>query len=163
MCALARWGCAIGLCWLVVLGLHPADAQKSFAQRGDPQHGRELFERVWTPGSMPAGGDGLGPMFNERSCVACHFLGGVGGAGPNQHNVDLITGLPPKNATNHVGPLPPKDASDRWWDSLGLVHPGLARVTSVMLHKYSTSPGYADFRERVLGRSPLPMLRVGTP
>ena len=94
MCALARTrGCEIGLCWLVVLGLHRAISRKSFAQRGDPQHGRELFERVWTPGLMPAGGDGLGPMFNRRSCVACHFLGGVGGAGPNQHNVDLITAL----------------------------------------------------------------------
>ena len=26
-------------------------------------------------------GDGIGPVFNAKSCVACHFQGGVGGAG----------------------------------------------------------------------------------
>ena len=34
-----------------------------------------------------AGGDGLGPVFNERSCVACHFQGGVGGGGDSTKNV----------------------------------------------------------------------------
>ena len=44
--------------------------------------GRVLFEHEWTPSDPMAGGDGLGPVFNERSCVACHFQGGVGGSGP---------------------------------------------------------------------------------
>ena len=45
--------------------------------------GRELFVREWLPGdSRSHGGDGLGPMFNESSCVACHNQGGVGGGGP---------------------------------------------------------------------------------
>jgi CxxC motif-containing protein (DUF1111 family) len=58
--------------------------------KADAHRGRELFERVWTP-EKTAKGDGLGPLFNERSCVACHSLGGVGGAGPNSKNVDLLT------------------------------------------------------------------------
>ncbi|MDC6679389.1 hypothetical protein OEZ78_28405, partial [Leclercia adecarboxylata] len=33
-----------------------------------------------------AQGDGLGPVFNAKSCVACHFQGGVGGGGANEHN-----------------------------------------------------------------------------
>jgi CxxC motif-containing protein (DUF1111 family) len=48
--------------------------------------GRELFEREWTPNDPLAHGDGLGPVFNARSCAACHFQGGLGGGGELQHN-----------------------------------------------------------------------------
>jgi CxxC motif-containing protein (DUF1111 family) len=34
-----------------------------------------------------AKGDGLGPVFNANSCLACHFQGGVGGGGDAVHNV----------------------------------------------------------------------------
>src|SRR5207249_798669 len=54
--------------------------------------GRELFTREWLPGDPRShAGDGLGPVFNARSCVACHHLGGVGGAGPRQMNVRVIS------------------------------------------------------------------------
>src|ERR1700712_3045838 len=44
--------------------------------------GREIFLREWVPGVPgPLGGDGLGPVYNDTSCVACHNLGGIGGAG----------------------------------------------------------------------------------
>jgi CxxC motif-containing protein (DUF1111 family) len=49
--------------------------------------GLVLFEHEWKPGDPMAGGDGLGPVFNERSCVACHSQGGVGGGGDSRHNV----------------------------------------------------------------------------
>ena len=49
--------------------------------------GRELFVRNWEPNDPRAGGDGLGPVFNAKSCVACHFQGGVGGGGDAAHNV----------------------------------------------------------------------------
>jgi CxxC motif-containing protein (DUF1111 family) len=50
--------------------------------------GRELFLHEWSPGDPQAGeGDGLGPVFNAKSCVACHFQGGTGGSGPNENNV----------------------------------------------------------------------------
>lgn len=51
------------------------------------QLGRELFEHEWTTNDELAGGDGLGPVFNGRSCAECHFQGGVGGGGNNKHNV----------------------------------------------------------------------------
>ncbi len=45
--------------------------------------GEELFEREWKPNDPRChGGDGLGPMYNETSCVACHGQGSPGGAGP---------------------------------------------------------------------------------
>ena len=37
------------------------------------------------------GGDGLGPVFNDTSCVACHNQGGAGGGGPASKNVDVIS------------------------------------------------------------------------
>ncbi len=50
--------------------------------------GRDLFEHEWKPNDLLAkSGDGLGPVFNGRSCVECHFVGGVGGAGLNRNNV----------------------------------------------------------------------------
>src|SRR5262249_2427616 len=48
--------------------------------------GLSLFEHEWTIGDALAAGDGLGPVFNERSCVACHFQGGVGGGGDSTKN-----------------------------------------------------------------------------
>jgi CxxC motif-containing protein (DUF1111 family) len=49
--------------------------------------GRELFEHEWEPNDPLAHGDGLGPVFNARSCAACHFQGGLGGGGGLEHNV----------------------------------------------------------------------------
>lgn len=49
--------------------------------------GKELFEHEWTPNDPLAKGDGLGPVFNARSCASCHFQGGLGGAGAVEHNV----------------------------------------------------------------------------
>ncbi len=49
--------------------------------------GRELFEHEWTPNDPLAHGDGLGPVFNARSCAACHFQGGLGGGGASEHDV----------------------------------------------------------------------------
>jgi CxxC motif-containing protein (DUF1111 family) len=52
------------------------------------QAGRELFHHEWTPGDpLSPNGDGLGPVFNATSCVACHNQGGSGGGGERKHNV----------------------------------------------------------------------------
>ncbi|MHA1597186.1 MAG: di-heme oxidoredictase family protein [Alphaproteobacteria bacterium] len=41
---------------------------------------QKLFERNWTPATadLDSVGDGLGPLFNARSCEACHPQGGRG-------------------------------------------------------------------------------------
>ncbi|MDP2345159.1 MAG: di-heme oxidoredictase family protein [Deltaproteobacteria bacterium] len=55
--------------------------------------GRALFLHSWTRGDERArGGDGLGPLFNASSCVACHSAGGAGGAGGNHLNVVIGDG-----------------------------------------------------------------------
>ena len=50
--------------------------------------GLDLFLREWVPGDpRSAAGSGLGPDANDASCVACHSLGGPGGAGGRARNV----------------------------------------------------------------------------
>ncbi|HUG91357.1 MAG TPA: di-heme oxidoredictase family protein [Planctomycetaceae bacterium] len=50
--------------------------------------GKELFLHEWTPGdALSPGGDGLGPVFNATSCVACHRDPIAGGSGPIDANV----------------------------------------------------------------------------
>ena len=59
--------------------------------------GLVLFEHSWKPHDPMAGGDGLGPVYNARSCVACHFQGGVGGGGGNTHNVVAFEAHPTRS------------------------------------------------------------------
>jgi CxxC motif-containing protein (DUF1111 family) len=67
------------------------------------QAGLVLFEHDWEPGDTLSSGDGLGPVFNERSCVACHFQGGVGGGGDVKHNVASFEALPAPGRTEVQG------------------------------------------------------------
>jgi CxxC motif-containing protein (DUF1111 family) len=61
----------------------PAPVDPQMAQAGDV-----LFNHTWTPNDPLAnGGDGLGPVFNAKSCVACHSQGGTGGGGDRDFNV----------------------------------------------------------------------------
>jgi CxxC motif-containing protein (DUF1111 family) len=63
------------------------------------QAGRDLFLHEWTPGDpLAPRGDGLGPVFNASSCVACHQQGGTGGSGSLEHNVTVFTRAPKAGA-----------------------------------------------------------------
>lgn len=69
---------------LVVVGvlvLAAAGVAVVAAQTGDPDddaaRGRELFEAKFTPEQ------GLGPLFNDRSCAGCHLEPTLGGMGRN--------------------------------------------------------------------------------
>ncbi len=67
--------------------------------RADPETkamGLTLFEHEWQPHDAMASGDGLGPVFNARSCVDCHSQGGVGGGGDISHNVRAFEAAPTK-------------------------------------------------------------------
>ncbi len=58
--------------------------------------GRALFVREWVPDDRRThGGDGLGPVFNDRSCLGCHHQGPTGGGGGSAAtNIELITAVP---------------------------------------------------------------------
>src|SRR5271165_2445458 len=85
----------VAACLTINLGAPPSrgadvDGKKSSLQT--VAQGRALFEREWQAAdSRSHGGDGLGPVYNDSSCVACHNLGGTGGAGAAGKNVDIIT------------------------------------------------------------------------
>ncbi|MCA9052604.1 MAG: hypothetical protein KDA75_02150 [Planctomycetaceae bacterium] len=65
--------------------------------------GQRIFEHnfglphTWK-GAEPLGqgGDGLGPQFNDVSCVACHRDGGVGGGGPVEKNAMVLNVIVPQ-------------------------------------------------------------------
>lgn len=68
--------------------------------------GRELFEHEWAPNDPLANGDGLGPVFNAKSCASCHFQGGLGGGGGNEHNAVSFEVFPrPADPTFRTGTL----------------------------------------------------------
>jgi CxxC motif-containing protein (DUF1111 family) len=86
-----------------------------WATASTKEAGREVFEHEWEPNDALAnGGDGVGPVYNARSCVACHFQGGVGGGGDNAHNVRAFEVLPTANSREvksgvvHAAAIDPK-------------------------------------------------------
>ena len=86
-----------GACWLLVIGAavsgSPVDADSSLAlERERLATGKELFNREWLHGDKRSvAGDGLGPVFNARSCAACHHQGGIGGGGPRGMNNTVVS------------------------------------------------------------------------
>jgi RNA polymerase sigma factor (sigma-70 family) len=103
--------------------------------RDDEARGSMLFAKEWTPDDpMSSGGDGLGPVYNDTSCVACHGLGAPGGAGPESKNVVIMTAVP--------GGCAPSTPLDQ-------IHPGFRGSRSAVLHHHGTDPEYAEWRNQV--------------
>lgn len=81
----------------------------------DPQqrerffHGRSLFRQAWviTP-SRDEAVDGLGPLYNRISCIACHPKNGRGQAPASEHEPlrTLLVRLSLPGRDVHGGPLP---------------------------------------------------------
>jgi CxxC motif-containing protein (DUF1111 family) len=94
--------------------------------------GKALFEKSWEPGKPSAvGGDGLGPLYNEVSCVGCHHQGGTGGGGENDHNVEMVTA---------VSSSTPAQAGDALFQGeLEDLHPGFRNRRSIVIHKHATT------------------------
>ncbi|MFK7820207.1 MAG: di-heme oxidoredictase family protein [Planctomycetaceae bacterium] len=96
------------------------------AHAGDVERGSHFFSRNWTAK------EGLGPRSNAKSCVACHFEAGPGGAGDNTANVDVLTLV---KSTNHAF----------WIDA------GFAGQRSAVLHVRSEKVEYMKQRFDLLG------------
>jgi CxxC motif-containing protein (DUF1111 family) len=130
-------------CWGLIAGLLFASAAAtSSAAAGHSRRGstvsseyaeaRALFEKLWQPGeASAAGGDGLGPLFNENSCVGCHHLGGVGGAGTNDRNITLVAAF--------VGAPRHETGDSVFRGELEELHPGFRNHTTIVLHAHATT------------------------
>ncbi len=139
-----------------------------------PGRGRELFERVWVKDDPRGhGGDGLGPVFNGQSCVICHNLGGSGGAGTIERNIEIVTAtagdfggysgfsysfsmdLGAGRFDYRMGgdPTTPPGREPQADPRLAAtIHPGFQQSRSVVLHRYGTDPAYNAWRESLPGR-----------
>lgn len=112
-------------------------------ERPDRSRGELIFHHEFEPNIDPdVPGDGLGPLFNARSCVACHHQGGSGGAGANRFNVHILSVIPPDNLRG--------EDRRRFRQELENIHPDLG-FGSIILHREGTRPRYAQWRERILG------------
>lgn len=87
-------GMLASLMLVLSAGVHAADegVKSPTAKEAPSISGREIFLREWIPNDPRShGGDGLGPVFNDSSCVACHNQGGAGGGGPASKNVNIVS------------------------------------------------------------------------
>jgi CxxC motif-containing protein (DUF1111 family) len=153
--------------------------------------GRELFAREWIPDDPRShAGDGLGPVFNDTSCVGCHNQGGSGGGGPEAKNVRIISAfsvvpanpgrsmnageivaalvlsLPGLSRPKSAEPLTADEQAriDAQRERLFAIHPGFRTARSVVLHRFSTDEQYGYLRHKLssgLGFRDLDALRGG--
>ena len=115
-------------------------------------------------------GDGLGPLFNDRSCVACHNLGGRGGAGTSRHDVENLAfkrvadtpmdrGFMIELARISRSPLA-TIISDGFYVK-GRPHPRLHGTFPLLLGTYSRSKGWLPLSEAVHKITGKPAKRYG--
>jgi CxxC motif-containing protein (DUF1111 family) len=163
----------------VARGDEPKDARRHNAEEARKiELGAALFTRQWVPDDRRShGGDGLGPVYNERSCVGCHHQGGAGGGGSADKNIEIIT---PVSASGELFSTPayayafsfsygangfeyrigntsePANRMRRVTGSqladLVRIHPGFRETPSVVLHRYGNDNDYRVWREWVLDR-----------
>ena len=125
--------------------------------------GKELFTREWMPGDKRShAGDGLGPVFNARSCAACHHQGGVGGSGPKGSNAKVISAFVDFSRPNESGAMElsgilvqeartqanPPIQLDR--NKLANIHPALRSEGSFSLHRFSTDKAFQEWKSQKL-------------
>ena len=129
----------------------PLGPGQSHAPTPEQLHeGETLFNQDWAAQGAPAKGDGIGPMYNARSCVQCHRQGGIGGGGDRQRNVDLLVVAAPVNQTRDS-----VQVAQRTAERAARIHPFLnfSRAT-VVLHQFGRDEAgrlqpYADWRRKL--------------
>ncbi len=114
----------------------PAEA-RFFQDEKKQTTGEGLFNKVWKPSEAESrdSGDGLGPMFNGISCVACHNQGGVGGSGDNIANVQILTVLPRQDSRRKF--RLDQVALEMLFQQAVKLHPDFQLQNSITLHRSS--------------------------
>jgi CxxC motif-containing protein (DUF1111 family) len=177
-------GARVGLVGLVLWACFPwVRAAGAAGPADDPQDavlalGQELFVRQWVPNDRRShGGDGLGPVYNERSCVSCHHQGPAGaGGGSVAKNIEIVTpgtagsgsrGSPAFFYYAFAFQYGPNGFESAISDSnraaarrrrltpsnlaeLAQIHPGFRDAPGVVLHRYGSDADYRVWREWVL-------------
>jgi CxxC motif-containing protein (DUF1111 family) len=159
-----------------VLGAPWLAATAADAAKGNVSEGQELFFREWTPRDARShGGDGLGPVFNDTSCVACHNAGAPGGAGPKSKNVDILSAFSNRAMMGNFEPQPPGFLRRALGALVGIeppppqtpnntvrrpntrelikAHAGFRTSRSVVMHRFGIDDKYQSWRTNMLGLS----------
>ncbi|CAK9888979.1 MULTISPECIES: di-heme oxidoredictase family protein [Pseudomonas] len=158
-----RYGCWLLLGMLLSQSASAAVTREAFAQplpglEDPPQlerffHGRSLFRQAWVVApSRDEAVDGLGPLYNRISCIACHPKNGRGQAPANEHEPlrTLLVRLSLPGRDAHGGPLPHPAYGDQL-NELGI--PGVAGEGRAHIRWEEQFVTLAD-GERVSLRSP---------
>jgi len=129
--ALAAWAACVA-------GTRPALAEDKV------QQGRELFAHEWTENDpLSPDGDGLGPMYNAKSCVACHSQGGMGGAGAAEHNVSLLAVVTENTDSTPRERTAIRARAAKTYPTFGV---DCNAPASLVLHQFSSEPRYERWR-----------------
>jgi CxxC motif-containing protein (DUF1111 family) len=110
------------------------------------QAGRDLFVHKWVPKDPLAGGDGLGPVFNADSCVACHHQGGTGGGGGLSHNVTTFVVRTSHGGQAQEGVVHAHAVKGKDQETLRDVHSTLPAVSQPSLAMLVRMPGHENER-----------------
>lgn len=127
------------------------------------QEGRKLFLHEWKANDpLCPNGDGLGPVFNANSCVACHRQGGAGGAGGLEHNVTTFIlqpddrRQPPRQGMIHARATQPK-----YQEKFESVHPELPGLAQNLVRDGGKRPH--NFVGRLTGAGTVQVSERNTP
>lgn len=140
--------------------------------------GKEIFMREWIPGDPRShGGDGLGPVFNDSSCVACHNQGAPGGGGASSKNVNIVSatfnqpiqqfqqpqpGLGEMFVRSILGlnaqPRPVRELSKEQLEKrrkalveeVSKIHPGFRTASSVVIHHSGLDDNYESWKQNLI-------------
>lgn len=135
---------------------------RSFAENNEQiEQGRRLFERNWPVGNPAFGGDGLGPLFNGQSCVACHHQKGIGGGGDSRFNAKTL-GIEKMNVT---GGMVTDDVIATMVRSF---HPGFIQASGVVANTLPIahrggSPALLHANQQIFSRVPAEFSQFGGP
>ena len=130
--------------WIILaLALAPTWKAIEWALRPGPRvvraeavvAGAALFNHEWAPNDPLTKGDGLGPVFNAKSCVDCHSQGGPGGGGPLNKNVTVygLVGAENPRKIPLSGVVHQKAVKPEYQETLDLVRPSLPHTPSIPL------------------------------
>lgn len=123
--------------------------------------GKILFEQEWPFRPPMLGSDGLGPLFNGASCVACHNQGGVGGGGAAEFNAKTI-GIHKIQITGGVVTNDSLSALVRSFHP-GFVLPDGTMINTCSVTHHGGSPAYQAARSMVLDQLPAEFSSNGGP
>lgn len=145
-----RWYFVVLALALAAPGLRMLTWPGARAQAVEPEAvkaGEALFTHEWKPNDELAnGGDGLGPVFNAASCVACHGQPSVGGASGKDHNVTMYTILPTTpGGTIRQGVVHARAVKDDFQETLRKVDPSLPNQARPEFTRFANTGGRQVF------------------